>query len=54
MKHRVFVAIEIPKKLKNVTEKYLGEFYKNSLARVVEKKNWHITVVFCGYLDGGV
>lgn len=51
MKHRIFVAIDIPEELKNVAEAHIEPFYKNKLARVVERKNWHITVVFCGYLD---
>lgn len=50
-KHRIFVAIDIPEELKNVAEAHIEPFYKNELARVVEKENWHITVVFCGYLD---
>lgn len=49
-KHRIFVAIDIPEELKNITEKHLEPFYKNKLARVAEKDNWHTTVVFCGYL----
>lgn len=51
MKHRIFIAINIPDALKNVAEEYLGKFYKNSLIRVVGKENWHITLVFCGYLN---
>ncbi|MBI4691951.1 MAG: RNA 2',3'-cyclic phosphodiesterase [Candidatus Terrybacteria bacterium] len=51
MKHRIFVAIDIPEELKNAAEAHIGEFYKNKLVRVVERENWHITVAFCGYLD---
>jgi len=50
-KHRIFVSIDIPGKLKNVAEAHIEPFYKNKLARVAEKENWHITVVFCGYLS---
>lgn len=50
-KYRIFVAIDIPEELKNVAEAYIEPFYKNNLARVVEKENWHITLIFCGYLD---
>lgn len=49
-KHRVFVSIDIPEELKNVAEAGIEEFYKNNLARVGKKENWHITVVFCGDL----
>lgn len=45
------MAIDVPEELKNVAEAYLGKFYKNPLARAVERGNWHITLVFCGYLD---
>lgn len=48
---RVFVSIDIPKKLKETAQKHIEPFYKNPLVRVSENKNWHITVVFCGYLD---
>lgn len=50
-KHRIFVSIDIPEELKNITEARIERFYKNELARVVKRENWHITVVFCGYLD---
>ena len=43
-KHRIFVSIDIPEKLKNIVESYLASF-------LFKKENWHITVVFCGYLD---
>lgn len=51
IKQRIFVAIDVPEKLKNVAGGYLESFYKNKLARVVEKENLHITIVFCGYLN---
>jgi 2'-5' RNA ligase len=47
---RIFVSIDIPKKLKETAQKHIEPFYENSLARVTKKENWHITVVFCGYL----
>lgn len=50
-KHRIFVSIDIPEELKKVAEKYIAPFRENNLARVAEKENWHITIVFCGYLD---
>lgn len=50
-KHRIFVAIDIPEELKDIIETHIEPFYKNNLARVVERENWHITAVFCGYLD---
>jgi 2'-5' RNA ligase len=50
-KHRIFIAIDIPEGLKDVAEKEIEGFYKNPLARAVERENWHITLVFCGYLD---
>lgn len=51
MKHRIFVSIDVPEELKIVAEKYIAPFMENDLARVAENNNWHITVVFCGYLD---
>lgn len=51
MKHRIFVSINAPEELKKVAEKYIAPFMKSNLARVAENGNWHITVVFCGYLD---
>jgi 2'-5' RNA ligase len=50
-KYRIFVSIDIPEEVKNVAEAHIEGFYKNNLARVGEKENWHITVVFCEYLD---
>lgn len=50
-KQKVFVAIDIPENLKDIIENYLEPFYKSELVRVTERNNWHITVVFCGYLD---
>lgn len=50
-KHRIFIAIDIPEELKNAVEAEIKKFFKNELARVVKRVNWHITVVFCGYLD---
>lgn len=50
-KHRIFVSIDAPEELKRVAEKYIAPFMESNLARVAESDNWHITVVFCGYLD---
>ena len=46
--HRIFIAIDIPPKLKNSAEAELGGFYGRNVARVISKENWHVTVVFCG------
>ncbi len=43
-KYRIFISIDIPEELKNIAENYLASF-------LFKKENWHITVVFCGYLD---
>lgn len=51
MKHRIFISINMPKELKKIVEKYIEPFRENEMARVAENDNWHLTVVFCGYLD---
>ena len=43
-KHRVFISIDIPEELKNIIESHLASF-------LFKKEIWHITAVFCGYLD---
>ncbi len=50
-KRRIFLAIDIPDKLKNIAESCIHPFYKEKFVRIPEKEGWHITVVFCGYLD---
>jgi 2'-5' RNA ligase len=50
-KHRIFIAVQIPEKLKKILNSYLKPFLSNSLIRVPKKENWHITVCFCGYLN---
>ncbi|MEW5907860.1 MAG: RNA 2',3'-cyclic phosphodiesterase [Patescibacteria group bacterium] len=51
MKHRIFISIEMPEELKKIAEKYIEPFRESDLTRIGENSNWHITVVFCGYLD---
>lgn len=50
-KCRIFLAIEIPDKLKNIAESCIRPFYKEKFVRIPEKEGWHITVVSDGYLD---
>ncbi len=50
-KRRIFIAIEVPEEVKNVAEAYLNPFFKEGCVRIPDKEGWHITVVFCGYLD---
>lgn len=49
-KRRIFIAIQIPKELKNIAEIYLKPFFRDKNLRIPKKEGWHITVVFCGYL----
>jgi len=50
-KRRIFIAIDVPGALKNIAESYLEPFFKERSVRIPKKEGWHITVVFCGYLD---
>ncbi len=50
-KRRIFLAIDIPGKLKNIAGSCIRPFYEEKFVRIQEKEGWHITVVFCGYLD---
>ena len=43
-KRRIFISIDVPDELKNIAENYLESF-------LFKKENWHITIVFCGYLN---
>jgi len=51
MKRRIFIAIQIPEELKNLAEVYLKPFLDNKNLRIPKKEGWHITLVFCGYLE---
>lgn len=48
---RIFIAINIPDDLKNTLEARMKPFYGEKTVRVSKKEGWHITVVFCGYLN---
>lgn len=60
-KQRIFIAIQIPEEVKNTAEFYLKPFFpleadppsaeNDRNIRIPKKEGWHITVVFCGYLD---
>ena len=50
-KRRIFIAIQVPEELKNAAEAYLGPFFNDRNTRIPKREGWHITVVFCGYLD---
>lgn len=50
-KKRIFIAIQIPEELKDIAESYLEPFLDDRNIRIPKKESWHITVVFCGYLD---
>ena len=58
MRHRIFIAINFPEKIKNKLLKYQNEidesFYGVSdreLIRLVKRNNLHITLVFLGYVQ---
>lgn len=51
LKHRIFIAIQIPEELKNNIEKILKKLNFSPPTRFVKKENWHITVSFLGYLS---
>lgn len=50
-KRRTFIAIKVPEELKNVAKAYLGPFFNNKNTRIPKRERWHLTIVFCGYLD---
>ncbi len=50
-KRRIFIAIQVPEELKNTAEFYLKPFFGDKNIRIPKKEGWHITLVFCGYLD---
>jgi 2'-5' RNA ligase len=50
-KKRIFIAIQVPEELKNTGEFYLKPFFGDKNIRIPKKEGWHITLVFCGYLD---
>ena len=50
-KRRIFIAIQVPEELKNAAEFYLKPFFDDKNIRIPKKEGWHITLVFCGYLE---
>lgn len=50
-KQRIFIAIQVPEELKNTAEFYLKPFLNDRNIRIPKREGWHITLVFCGYLD---
>ncbi len=50
-KYRIFIAIDVPEELKSIAEKYIEPILGDKHIRIPKKEGWHITVVFCGYLD---
>jgi len=50
-KRRIFIAIQIPEELKNAAEIYIKSFFNDKNVRISKREGWHITVVFCGYLN---
>ena len=50
-RRRIFIAIQIPEGVKNSAEFYLKPFFGDKNIRIPKKEGWHITLVFCGYLD---
>ena len=58
MKHRIFIAINLPEKIKNQLEKLeketaelFPEETSRGLIRWVKKDNLHITLLFLGYIE---
>lgn len=50
-KKRIFIAIQIPEEVKNIAENYIEPFMGDKNIRIPRKEGWHITLVFCGYLE---
>ncbi len=50
-KRRIFIALQVSEELKNTAEAYLEPFFNDKNIRIPKREGWHITVVFCGYLD---
>ncbi len=51
LKRRIFIAIQIPEEVKNIAENYIKPFISDKNIRIPKREGWHITLVFCGYLD---
>ncbi len=51
LKKRIFIAIQIPEEVKNIAENYIKPFTGDKNIRIPKRKGWHITLVFCGYLE---
>lgn len=50
-KCRIFIAVQVPEEVKNAAEFYLKPLLDDRNLRIPKREGWHITVVFCGYLD---
>ena len=50
MRHRLFIAINLPEKIKNRLSE-LQSKYSELPARWTKKQNLHITLIFLGYVD---
>jgi 2'-5' RNA ligase len=60
-KHRIFIAIQVSEEVKNAGEFYLKPFLSarggsafggnDKNIRIPKREGWHVTLVFCGYLD---
>ena len=50
-KRRIFIAVQVPEEVKNTAEFYLKPFLNDRNIRIPKKEGWHITLIFCGYLD---
>jgi len=50
MKHRIFIAINLPKEIKNELAKFQVQWQEEIPAKWVRSENLHITLAFLGYL----
>lgn len=50
-KKRIFIAIDVPNELKDTLENSLEPFFNERFVRIPQRESWHITLVFCGYLN---
>ena len=50
MKHRIFIAINLPERVKNKLNEYQGKWIDLPI-RWTKKDNLHITLIFLGYLS---
>lgn len=50
-KKRIFIAMNVPRGLKNAAETRMKPFFDEKIVRVSKREGWHIALVFYGCLN---